>query len=61
MDISFLWTFDKYFLIKVKLLCTIVLIKRIEICDIICVCIWIGESEFHFLVLVFEMKVKGAL
>lgn len=61
MHIPILWTLDKYLLVEVKLLSAVILIQRIQVPDVLCVGIRIGEGKFHLMVLVFEEKLEGAL
>ena len=60
MDISLLRTMNKYLLVKVKLIITIILIQSIEILDIARVAIRKSKSKFDLLFLIFKQIVKSA-
>lgn len=61
MNISFFWTFNENFLVKVELFCAVILIQSIEICDIVRICVRIGKGKLNLLVLTLKMKLKIAL
>lgn len=61
MHISILRTLDQDLLIEVKLLSAVVLIKRVQVSDILGVGVRIGEGELYLMGLVFEEKLEGAL
>ena len=61
MHIPILWTLHQDLLIEVKLLSAVVLIKRVQVSDVLGIGVRIGEGELYLMALVFEEKLKGAL
>lgn len=61
MDVSPFWTSSEHFLVKIKLIITVILVKSIQILDVASIGVGIRKGEFYTMAFISEGKLENAL